>query len=312
MRKTGFTIAPEAGSARLRRRHQQGRIRRGRGILAAVQNAARAGWAVAQILLHDRAAHRDAGRPGRHRPRGPRGGADRPTGAVAGVSASRSAPAPSFPSRIRRSSGSRRSPWRSCRRSRRTSGRGCASRGSISSGTTWNPHSWRRSSRAGRGRWVPPSPWATSAAAASTAGPSSCKFETWMRAFADAGVDPFAIANRPVPLEAPLPWDHIDAGVDKAVPGARVPTGPGRQARPRIVTWVRATVAASNARQAGRPGRRDDRVLVSPAPERVEASTGRERPSRRRPSAPSGPRARRRFDSNFRRWGSCGSCPTLN
>jgi radical SAM-linked protein len=42
------------------------------------------------------------------------------------------------------------------------------------------------------------------------------QFEAWLRAFADAGVDPFAIANRPVPLEAPLPWDHINAGVDKA------------------------------------------------------------------------------------------------
>ena len=42
------------------------------------------------------------------------------------------------------------------------------------------------------------------------------KFETWLQAFADAGVDPYAIANTPFPLEAPLPWDHIDAGVSKA------------------------------------------------------------------------------------------------
>ncbi len=41
------------------------------------------------------------------------------------------------------------------------------------------------------------------------------KFDTWMRSFADAGVDPYAIANRPFPLDGPLPWDHIDAGVDR-------------------------------------------------------------------------------------------------
>jgi len=42
------------------------------------------------------------------------------------------------------------------------------------------------------------------------------KFAEWMQAFGDAGVDAHTIANRPFPLEASLPWDHIDAGVDKA------------------------------------------------------------------------------------------------
>jgi len=41
------------------------------------------------------------------------------------------------------------------------------------------------------------------------------KFDTWMQAFADAGVDPYAIANRPLSLDGPLPWDHIDAGVSR-------------------------------------------------------------------------------------------------
>jgi len=40
-------------------------------------------------------------------------------------------------------------------------------------------------------------------------------FPRWLQAFADAGVDPFAIANRPRPLEGPLPWDHIDPGVSR-------------------------------------------------------------------------------------------------
>jgi radical SAM family uncharacterized protein/radical SAM-linked protein len=42
------------------------------------------------------------------------------------------------------------------------------------------------------------------------------QFDTWLQAFSDAGVDPFAIANRPFPLDGSLPWDHIDAGVDRA------------------------------------------------------------------------------------------------
>ncbi len=42
------------------------------------------------------------------------------------------------------------------------------------------------------------------------------KFDTWMEALQDAGVDPYAIANRPRGLEDPLPWDHIDCGVSKA------------------------------------------------------------------------------------------------
>ncbi|MBI4573375.1 MAG: TIGR03960 family B12-binding radical SAM protein [candidate division NC10 bacterium] len=41
------------------------------------------------------------------------------------------------------------------------------------------------------------------------------KFDTWMEALADAGVDPHAIANRPRTLDEPLPWDHIDCGVSK-------------------------------------------------------------------------------------------------
>jgi radical SAM family uncharacterized protein/radical SAM-linked protein len=41
------------------------------------------------------------------------------------------------------------------------------------------------------------------------------RFDTWMQALADAGVDPYAIANRARDLEARLPWDHIDCGVTK-------------------------------------------------------------------------------------------------
>jgi radical SAM-linked protein len=41
------------------------------------------------------------------------------------------------------------------------------------------------------------------------------RFHTWMQALADAGVDPYAIANRARDLDEPLPWDHIDCGVTK-------------------------------------------------------------------------------------------------
>ena len=83
------------------------------------------------------------------------------------------------------------------------------------------------------------------------------QFEAWMRAFADAGVDPYAIANRPVPVEAPLPWDHIDAGVDKAflvreyrraldgAPTEDCHVGPcngcGEQCAPSWPVWAEAT-----------------------------------------------------------------------
>jgi len=41
------------------------------------------------------------------------------------------------------------------------------------------------------------------------------RFDTWMAALAETGVDPYAIVNRARDLEEPLPWDHIDCGVSK-------------------------------------------------------------------------------------------------
>ena len=41
------------------------------------------------------------------------------------------------------------------------------------------------------------------------------KFDRWMQAFDETGIDPKAIANRPRNLDEPLPWDHIDIGVNK-------------------------------------------------------------------------------------------------
>ena len=41
-------------------------------------------------------------------------------------------------------------------------------------------------------------------------------FERWMRSFEKCGVDPAFYANREIPPDSILPWDHIDVGVRKA------------------------------------------------------------------------------------------------
>ncbi len=41
------------------------------------------------------------------------------------------------------------------------------------------------------------------------------RFDLWLQAFADCGVDPAFYANRPRGLDELLPWDFIDAGVTK-------------------------------------------------------------------------------------------------
>jgi radical SAM superfamily enzyme YgiQ (UPF0313 family) len=38
----------------------------------------------------------------------------------------------------------------------------------------------------------------------------------WNEAFRESGLDPVALATRDIPLDAPLPWDHIDSGLTKA------------------------------------------------------------------------------------------------
>ncbi|MGH7428598.1 MAG: TIGR03936 family radical SAM-associated protein, partial [Candidatus Methylomirabilaceae bacterium] len=41
------------------------------------------------------------------------------------------------------------------------------------------------------------------------------KFDRWMQAFEETGIDPSAIAHRVRALDEALPWDHIDIGVSK-------------------------------------------------------------------------------------------------
>ncbi len=42
------------------------------------------------------------------------------------------------------------------------------------------------------------------------------RYDRWMDAFDQAGLDPYFIANRQKSYEEALPWDHIDCGVSKA------------------------------------------------------------------------------------------------
>ncbi|MEG0934901.1 MAG: TIGR03960 family B12-binding radical SAM protein [Clostridia bacterium] len=42
------------------------------------------------------------------------------------------------------------------------------------------------------------------------------RYDLWMRAFSESGVDPFFYATRPRDLAEILPWDHLDAGVTKS------------------------------------------------------------------------------------------------
>ena len=67
MRKSGFTVAPEAATERMRRRHQQGQ--RGGGPAARGRHHLRGGLGPGEVLLHDRAARarRDED-VARHRP----------------------------------------------------------------------------------------------------------------------------------------------------------------------------------------------------------------------------------------------------
>jgi hypothetical protein len=39
------------------------------------------------------------------------------------------------------------------------------------------------------------------------------KFDVWIQAFADEGLDPAWYAQRDIPTDEPLPWEHLGAGV---------------------------------------------------------------------------------------------------
>ncbi len=214
VRKTGFTLAPEAGSERLRRVINKVGFDE-HAILAAVQNAARAGWesvkfyfmiglpTETQADLDDivRVAREAASIARREKRRG--------FGLT--VSASSFVPKPHTPFQwcaqepmemLQEKQAHLRARLRELR---------------IDFKWQHVESSFLEAVFARGGREV--------GAAIALAHARGCrfdgwteqlKFDTWMQAFADAGVDAHAIANRPSPLGAPLPWDHIDSGVDRA------------------------------------------------------------------------------------------------
>jgi radical SAM family uncharacterized protein/radical SAM-linked protein len=214
VRKTGFTIAPEAGSARLRQIINKVGFDDG-AILAAVQNAARAGWESLKLYFMiglptetqadlDEIVHlaREAARVARR---------ERTRGFGLTVSASSFVPKPHTPFQ-----------WYAQEPMELLQEKQAYLKGHLRESRIdfkWQhvESSFLEAVFARGNREV--------GAAIALAHQRGCrfdgwteqlKFDTWIRAFADAGVDPYVIANRPIPLEAPLPWDHIHAGVDKA------------------------------------------------------------------------------------------------
>jgi radical SAM family uncharacterized protein/radical SAM-linked protein len=213
VRKTGFTIAPEAGSARLRRVINKHGFAE-EDILGAAERAAQAGWSSLKFyfmigLPTETGADldeivrlaREAGRVARRARRG--------FGIT--VSASSFIPKPHTPFQW-----CRQEPMESLRdKQAYLKGRLRESRIDFK----WHQveASFLEAVLARGGREV--------GAAIARAAELGCRFDgwteqlrfdLWMQAFEDTGVDPYAIANRDWPLDVPLPWEHIDAGVSKA------------------------------------------------------------------------------------------------
>ena len=213
VRKTGFTIAPEAGSARLRRVINKHGFEDA-DILRAVESAATAGWSSLKLYFMiglpteteadlDAIVHlaREAGRVARRTRRG--------FGIT--VSASSFIPKP-------------HTPFQWCRQDPMT--------------VLWDKQAYLktrlRESRidfkwhaveasfleavlARGGRQVADVVHrATRLGCRFDGWTEQLRFDAWMQAFAESGVDPFAIANQDFAPEAVLPWDHIDGGVAKA------------------------------------------------------------------------------------------------
>jgi radical SAM family uncharacterized protein/radical SAM-linked protein len=213
VRKTGFTIAPEAGSARLRAVINKAGFSE-EEILAAVRTAAQAGWGSVKLYFMIglpteteadlgelvrvareclRAARRDAGR-----------------GFGLTVSASSFVPKPHTPFQwcaqeamelLREKQGWLRARLREARIDFR-----------------WQQveSSFLEAVLGLGGREVGRAVQHAQARGARFDGwTEQLDFRRWLEAFESAGVDPVAIANRPRALAARLPWEHIHSGVSR-------------------------------------------------------------------------------------------------
>src|SRR5574337_489267 len=213
VRKTGFTIAPEAGSARLRRVINKEGFDEDQ-IFTAVQNAARAGWesvkfyfmiglpTETQVDLDElvRVARESAGIARRESPRG--------FGLT--VSASSFVPKPHTPFQwfaqdpmpvLKEKQAYLRGRLREARIDFKWHHVGSSFLEAV---FTLGGREVGAAIALGQKRGCRFDGWT-----------EQLKFDTWMEALADAGVDPYGVANRPRNLDEPLPWDHIDCGVSK-------------------------------------------------------------------------------------------------
>ena len=187
VRKTGFTLAPEAGTERLREVINKGITEE--DLLDATGAAFALGWRLIKLYFmmglptetdEDLAAIVELAARVKRTGKGTEGGADvnvaglhlRPQGPhplpVGGAARHRRNPAP---------------PERCCARAFRR--RSC-----VSSGTRRSSPSSRGSSPAATGAWGPFWSRRSPSAAVSTAGAITSAFERWQQAFADCGLDP--------------------------------------------------------------------------------------------------------------------------
>jgi radical SAM family uncharacterized protein/radical SAM-linked protein len=214
VRKTGFTIAPEAGSARLRTVINKTGFDEA-AIVAAAEQAARAGWESLKFYFmiglptETPADLDDLGRVAREAARAARRG--RPRGFGLTVSVSSFVPKP-------------HTPFQWCAqepmailREKQAFLKGRLRESRIEFKWHQVESSFLEAALALGGREM--------SAVIARAQATGCRFDgwtdqlqfdRWQEAFAAAGVDPAFLVNRPRDLEAPLPWDHIDCGVAKA------------------------------------------------------------------------------------------------
>jgi len=213
VRKTGFTIAPEAGSARLRRVINKNGFDED-AILTAVQHAARAGWESVKFYFmiglptETQADLDEIVRVARAAAKAAR--QERKRGFGLTVSASSFVPKPHTPFQ-----------WfaqepREVLQEKQAFLRARLHEARIDFKWHHVESSFLEAAFSLGGREV-----AEVIAAAQRRG---CRFDgwteqlraaDWMAAFREVGIDPGTIANRPRGLDEPLPWDHIDCGVSK-------------------------------------------------------------------------------------------------
>jgi radical SAM family uncharacterized protein/radical SAM-linked protein len=213
VRKTGFTIAPEAGSARLRRVINKEGFD-DEQILAAVQNAAKAGWESVKLYFmiglptETQADLDELVRLAKETARIAR--RESPRGFGLTVSAGSFVPKPHTPFQwfaqepmptLREKQAFLRARLREARIDFKWQH---VESSFLEAAFSLGGRETGAAIALGQQRGCRFDGWT-----------EQLKFDTWMQAFSEAGVDPYVAANQPRGLDDPLPWDHIDCGVSK-------------------------------------------------------------------------------------------------